>query len=98
MLTYGGDGHLKKLADQRLGQPDRLVLEPALDAGPAVVGLIKHNAGRGWTGGFVGHAVTQPIIGMIRSASLSLGVWNSTDSMILGTSEEKSWMSARISR
>ena len=36
---------LKQLRDQRLRQPERLVLEPALDARAAVLGLVEDDAG-----------------------------------------------------
>jgi len=39
-----GDGGLKQLGDERLRQPDGLVLEAALDAGAAVLGLVEDEA------------------------------------------------------
>jgi hypothetical protein len=37
-------GGLEQLGDERLRQPDRLVLEPALDAGAAVLRLVEDDA------------------------------------------------------
>ena len=44
---------LEQLRHERLRQPDRLVLEPALDARPAVLGLVEDDAGLRRR--FVGH-------------------------------------------
>jgi hypothetical protein len=34
---------LKQLRDHRLRQPDRLILKPALNARPAILGLVKND-------------------------------------------------------
>ena len=39
---------LEQLRDQRLRQPDRFVLEPALDARAAVLRLVEDDAGLRW--------------------------------------------------
>jgi hypothetical protein len=36
-----GDCNLEKIGDKRLSQPQRLVLETALDLGPAILGLVE---------------------------------------------------------
>lgn len=43
MLVYGRHGHLKQLRDLGLRQPDGLILEPALDAGAAILCLIQED-------------------------------------------------------
>ena len=44
VLVDGGHRDLKQLADKRLRQPDRFILEPALDARLAVLGLVVRAA------------------------------------------------------
>ncbi len=39
------DVRLEQAGDEGLGQPDRFILEPALDAGAAVLGLAEDDAG-----------------------------------------------------
>jgi len=46
VLVDRPDVFLEQLRDQRLGQPDGLVLEAALDAGPPVLSLVEDEAGR----------------------------------------------------
>jgi hypothetical protein len=43
MVIYGANANLEHLGHHGLAQPDRVVLEPALHAGPAVAGLIQQN-------------------------------------------------------
>ena len=47
MLIDVGNGRLKQFRQLDLSQPDRLVLEPALDAGPTVFRLVQNHFGLG---------------------------------------------------
>jgi hypothetical protein len=38
---------LKQVGDERLRQPQRLILKPALDARAAILGLVKDDSGSG---------------------------------------------------
>lgn len=44
MLVNRADVLLEQFGDERLRQPDRLVLEPALDARTPVLGLVEEHA------------------------------------------------------
>jgi hypothetical protein len=46
MLVDGRDCHLEQLRHLRLREPDRLVLEPALDARATVLRLVEDHARR----------------------------------------------------
>ena len=43
VLVHGRHSDLEQLGDERLRQPDRLVLEPALDPGATVLGLVENH-------------------------------------------------------
>lgn len=59
-------GRLEQLRQLRLGQPDRLVLEPALDAHPRGLGLIEDQARR-WRRIVRRHFERSPIMATKRS-------------------------------
>ena len=63
---------LKKFRHQCLRHPDIFMLEPALDARAAILGLVEDDAGLGL--GLVAHAVTSLSIFMMSSSSCLMSV------------------------
>lgn len=59
MFIDGADILLKKITHQLLREPDPIILEPALDAGLPVLGLVADQ--RGGIGGGVWHLKTEGI-------------------------------------
>lgn len=56
MLVYRADILLEQLDHKLLGQPDRFILQPNLDARAAILGLVDQELGMGRFGQKIRHA------------------------------------------